>query len=68
MALCATGQRPWGPEFLSVVERSRLMTGFGVCWRVCHNVEISGGVRGSFNQASEGRAQGALPLSCLCGG
>lgn len=44
------------------------MTGFRVCQRVCHNAEISGEVRGAFNQASEEHAKGALFLSCLCGG
>lgn len=44
------------------------MTGFRVCPRVCHHAGIAGEVRGAFNQAPEERAEGALLLSCLCGG
>lgn len=44
------------------------MTGFGVCQRVCHNMEIWGEVLQAFNQASEEVANGALSVSCLCGG
>lgn len=49
--LCRRWQHPWGPQFLSVVELSRVMTGFGVCQRVCHNMEILGKVPWAFNQA-----------------
>lgn len=49
--LCRRWQHPRGPQFLSVVELSRVMTGFGVCQRVCHNTEILGKVPWAFNQA-----------------
>ena len=44
------------------------MTGFSVCQRVCHSVEISGEVQSAFNQARDQRANGSLFVSCLCGG
>lgn len=60
--LCRRWQHPWGPQFLSVVEVSRvIMTGFGVCQRVCHNMEILGKVLRAFNQA-----YGKLANCALC--
>lgn len=49
--LCRRWQHPWGPQFLSVVELRRVMTGFGVCQRVCHNMETLGKVPRASNQA-----------------